>query len=211
MSDRQAGGDPKATASSTARELDAQAHALRNQLNTVTMAAGLVSDEELGRELRLVAGDLVRSIDRLVVGARIELGRAPAIVELPIDELFGLAERRARRERGGEPTGVVVAGAAVTTSVRVPGIWAERLLTDLLHALAAAGASLQLELAEEQPTGEAVLVRLGCSFDALDEQTRRTAAAVGATLTQAADESCELTLPLELDRSAREQAGDRLA
>src|SRR5690606_24519751 len=96
------------------------------------MAAAMVQDEQLANELRLTAGALTRSIERLVVAARVELGTQPADAALTIAELVGLAARRARRE-GRPDLHAEVQGASSEVQLRVPGTWAERLVADLLH------------------------------------------------------------------------------
>lgn len=118
----------------SAGQLDLLAHELRNQVNVLSLGAGLVDDPELGADLRSSVAVVRRVVERLVVLARIDLDLRPEDARLTLAQLIDLATARARRE-GLDVSAIVVDGdAAATVLDGVPGVWAERLVTDLLHA-----------------------------------------------------------------------------
>jgi hypothetical protein len=111
--------------------LDSGAHAMRNDLATLHMAASLVDDDEVATSMAAAVADLRVRIERAVVAARIELGARPDDVTLDAEELLRIGTARARREGVAEPLGQVeLDGSSITG----PGPWLERLVADALHA-----------------------------------------------------------------------------
>jgi hypothetical protein len=119
--------EPTVTA---AAQLDAGAHAMRNDIATLRTAAKLVDDSEIADAIQDATLDLQRRLERMIVAARIELGRGPAPVSIDAVELLRLGAARARREGLVDP---VVQLQLDEDSVLAPGVWAERLVADILH------------------------------------------------------------------------------
>ena len=122
--------DPADDPTSAASQLDAGAHAMRNDIATLRAASRIVDDSEIADAIESAAVDLQRRIEQMVTAARIELGRRPDLVTIDAAELLRLGTARARREGRPEPTVVLHVNAG---PVDVPGIWAERLVADVLH------------------------------------------------------------------------------
>ncbi len=113
--------------------LDAAAHGLRNDIATLHMATSLVDDAEIAASMAQAVADLRVRLERMVVAARIELGKRPDDVTIPVDELLRLGAARARRE-GADPTDeslarITIGGETITG----PGPWLERLVADAVH------------------------------------------------------------------------------
>lgn len=108
---------------------------MRNDLATLRTAAKLVDDAEIAEAIESATLDLQRRIERMVVAARIELNRRPDQVTIAAAELLRLGTARARREGTAAPT---VDLQLDEDPVLVPGVWAERLVTDVLHGAEAA-------------------------------------------------------------------------
>jgi hypothetical protein len=122
--------DRPTAATTPAAMLHDGAHAMRNDLATLRMAARLVDDEEVGAAITEAVDDLQVRLERAVVAARIELDERPAAVRIDAAELVRLGLARAAREgaSGSEPR-VRIDG----DELAVPGPWAERLVADLQH------------------------------------------------------------------------------
>lgn len=119
---------PTATA---AAMLHDGAHAMRNDLATLRMAARLVEDPEVARSIDEAVGGLQVRVERAVVAARMELGAVPTTVTLDAAELVRIGTARAARE--GTREAAVVVNVEAGTTLALPGPWGERLVADLLH------------------------------------------------------------------------------
>ncbi len=119
------------TTTHAAAQLDAGAHAMRNDVSTLRLAAGLVDDPDVAESIGAAVADLQVRLERAVVAARIDLERAPAAATLAADELLRLATARARRE--GLDASAAPTVRIVPEQVTAPGPWIERLACDLLH------------------------------------------------------------------------------
>lgn len=165
----------------TARALSAQAHGLRNQLNVLAMAAGMLDDPELATELRGAAGALARSVERLVASARVELGEQPADTDVSVRDLVALAERRLHRE-GRPHVRVAVTGSCADTVLRVPGTWAERLVADLLHLMEGSSITVTADDAAGEQGAAGVLLGVDAAAEQPDELLQRLATALRVEL-----------------------------
>lgn len=157
--------------SGTASALDALAHDVRNELNVVGGGLQLLDldDAEIVREVVASAGSLARVLERLIVSARVEIGRVPRTARTSATDALRLATRRAVRERCAAATRVA---ETVDVELELPVAWLERLLADLLHLGAAAGC--QSLTARGELHGDAVHLCVegaGCSDDAGDPTT----------------------------------------
>jgi len=117
----------------TLRALDAVAHDLRNDVNVVVGGVHLLLDPDevpFAREVHGAIGGVAAMVDRLVLAAQIEAEGEPERVAYSVADLLGLASRRAVRE--GALVQMEATGAA-DLKARVVPMWAERLLTDVIH------------------------------------------------------------------------------
>lgn len=134
--------------SSAAVLVSTEAHALRNHLATMRSIVRLVDDPEVAAALEASSRALLLAIERVIVASRVDLGDAPAIVELGAEELLELARRRATREGADLPASTT--DAPSPGIVVVPGPWAERLVADLLHLSPDALPSLEFDGAVDE-------------------------------------------------------------
>src|SRR5690606_37266143 len=104
-----------------AHQLDAAAHALRNDIATLRMATRLVDDADVAESMARAIDDLQVRLERAVVAARIDLERPPARITIAAAELQRLGAARAAREGRRDPTvDVRIHGDEL---VDVPGTW----------------------------------------------------------------------------------------
>src|SRR5688572_13277187 len=82
----------------TAALVDEWAHAARNHVATVLAAARLVDDAEVAAALRDAGTALLRTLDRTIAAARVELGLEGQVGDASLRESLHAAARRAARE-----------------------------------------------------------------------------------------------------------------
>lgn len=120
----------EASLTTAAKILHQAAHTLRNDIATIRTACQLIEDDEVTSAIRGALSDLHVRLEHAVVAARIELDERPKEISIGAEDLTRFGTERARREGMQSPAArIVVEG----DNLRVPGVWAERLVADLLH------------------------------------------------------------------------------
>lgn len=173
----------------TALWLSRQAHDLRNRIGVVSAGTSLLDDHEFARDMREASATLARVVERLVTVARIERGEPQDDATMTIAELVQHAVRRARRE-GSTVESCQLTGMA-DAQVTLCGVWAERLLADIVHTLASPGdqrCALELEVCEDNEGFLVINGSGGTPDDSTEAQSRsaistRVASALGGALT----------------------------
>lgn len=135
--------------STTAARLDVLAHDLRNRLNVLSTGVQLLADdstEPLAEEVRVASRDLGALIDRLVEGARAEVGEGLDPEAVDVEALVGSGIRRALRDWGAEVEGEALGAVWGTAATFGPG--AERVVADAVARCAWEGTRAIVECPE---------------------------------------------------------------
>jgi hypothetical protein len=119
------------TPNTTAALLADAAHDLRNQVATLRSIQLVVDDPDVLEALAETLPRLQLTLERAVTSAQVEAGRERRSEAIVVGALLDFAARRAARE------GLQLADSRdeddLHATTTVVGVWAERLLADLLH------------------------------------------------------------------------------